>query len=104
MAINVRGIDVSGINNMKNSVENYKKKINSKINKIATIDQSVLRKAIKGTAATAEYNNMVARAKSQAKEYTKRLDQFVNALEDMKGKYTSSDQTSGRTSFNSIAK
>ena len=51
MAVNVRGIDVNGVANIKRAIETYEKTLNKKIGQIATIDQAVIRKAIKGSAA-----------------------------------------------------
>lgn len=104
MAINVRGIDVSGINNMKNAIETYRKILIKKVNDVSRIDESVLNRAIKGTAARTEYNAMVQRTNNNAKKLINKLTEFETALNGMKNKYTSSDKVSGKTSFSTIAK
>lgn len=104
MAINVRGIDVSGINNMKNAIETYRKTLIKKVNDISHIDESVINRAIKGTSARTEYNAMVQRTNTEAKKLINKLTEFETALNGMKSKYTSSDQVLGKTSFSTIAK
>lgn len=104
MAINIRGIDVSGINSMKNAIETYRKTVIKKVNDVSRIDEGVLNRAIKGTTARTEYNAMVQRANNNAKKLINKLTEFETALNSMKSKYTSSDKVSGKTSFSTIAK
>ncbi len=104
MAINVRGIDVSGINNMKNAIESYRKELVKKVNDVSRIDEGVLNRAIKGTSAKTEYNAMVKRTNDNAKKLINKLTEFETVLNNMKSKYTSSDQVSGKTSFSTVAK
>ncbi len=104
MAINVRGIDVSGINNMKNAIETYRKEVIKKVNDISRIDEGLLNRAIKGNAARTQYNAMVKRTNAEAKKLINKLTEFETALNGMKSKYTSSEQVSGKTSFSTIAK
>jgi|GEM_PF-6399972 len=104
MAINIRGIDVSGINSMKNAIETYRKTVIKKVNDVSRIDEGVLNRAIKGTTARTEYNAMVQRANNNAKKLINKLTEFETALNSMKSKYTSSDEVSGKTSFSTIAK
>mgnify|MGYP004550991109 CR=1 FL=1 len=104
MAINIRGIDVSGINSMKNAIETYRKTVIKKVNNVSHIDEGVINRAIKGTTARTEYNAMVQRANNNAKKLINKLAEFETALDGMKNKYTSSDKVSGKTSFSTIAK
>ena len=104
MAINVRGIDVSGINNMKNAIETYRKILIKKVNDVSRIDEGVLNRAIKGQAARNEYNTMVKRTNDETKKLINKLTEFETALNGMKNKYTSSEQVSGKTSFSTVAK
>ncbi len=104
MAINIRGIDVSGINNMKNAIESYRKELVKKVNDVSRIDDGVLNRAIKGTSAKTEYNAMVKRTNDNAKKLINKLTEFETVLNNMKSKYTSSDQVSGKTSFSTVAK
>ena len=104
MAINIRGIDVSGINSMKNAIETYRKTVIKKVNDVSRIDEGVLNRAIKGTTARTEYNAMVQRANNNAKKLINKLTEFETALNSMKSNYTSSDEVSGKTSFSTIAK
>lgn len=104
MAINVRGIDVSGINNMKNAIESYRKELVKRVNDVSRIDEGVLNRAIKGTSAKTEYNAMVKRTNDNAKKLINKLTEFETVLNNMKSKYTSSDQVSGKTSFSTVAK
>ncbi len=104
MAINIRGIDVSGINNMKNAIESYRKELVKKVNDVSRIDEGVLNRAIKGTSAKTEYNAMVKRTNDNAKKLINKLTEFETVLNNMKSKYTSSDQVSGKTSFSTVAK
>ncbi len=104
MAVNVRGIDVNGVANIKRAIETYEKTLNKKIGQIATIDQAVIRKAIKGSAAISSYKNMTNRAVTEAKKFTQKLDNFTATLDQLSSKYKTSEQVSGKTSFDSIAK
>lgn len=104
MAINIRGIDVSGINNMKNAIESYRKELVKKVNDVSRIDEGVLNRAIKGASAKTEYNAMVKRTNDNAKKLINKLTEFETVLNNMKSKYTSSDQVSGKTSFSTVAK